>query len=297
MQGQLPDALTFDVEDWYHILATSAAPDLGKWASLEDRVERNVEQILGQLAQTRTKGTFFWLGWVAERHPRLVRACLEQGHEIASHGYAHLLAYEAGPSDFRQDITRARQILEDVVGQRIAGFRAPGFGVTAQTPWVFEVIREAGYEYDSSVFPAVRSHGGMPGARPEPHVIETPSGPVTELPMSAVQVLGKRICPFSGGYFRLAPQWLLRVARNRLRSLGRPLIALVHPREVDPDQPRLRLGMARRFKSYVNLHTTLPKLRWLCGVCEFEPMRVLAQAVALQPQTAHVSPDLDGDSQ
>lgn len=274
--------ITVDVEDWYHILDDAAAPTIEEWTSLESRVERNVDVILELLENTGVRGTFFWLGWIAERQRKLVGRCRDAGHEIGSHGYAHVLAYEVGPEAFREDVYRAKEILEEITGEPVYGFRAAGFGITDNARWAFKVIREVGHTYDASVFPAPRGHGGMEGTSPGPHLLQTQAGPLLELPMSTVEVLGHRICLFSGGYLRLAPKWLIEWGISRLHAAGQPLVVLVHPREIDPEQPRLLLGLKRRFKCYVNLKSTMPKLEWLCRQHMFCTMGELADSATVQ---------------
>ncbi len=265
--------LTIDVEDWFHILDSPAVPAIEKWDSLESRLERNLERILEILDEHDVKGTFFWLGWIAERHRDLVLRCQAGGHEIASHSYGHVLAYETGREQFRQDIDRAKKALEDITGQPILGFRAPGFGITGDARWAFDVIEQAGYTYDSSVFPTNRGHGGIAGSQLGPHLIETSNGPLREIPMSIVEVMGKRFNLFGGGYLRISPLWLIRWGIERLKASNQPLVIYLHPREIDPDHPRLPLGTVRRFKSYVNLKSTAPKLEWLCHNLSFRLMR------------------------
>jgi len=272
--------LTVDVEEWFHVLDTAIAPRMGRWDRLEARAADSVRRLLDVLDAQGAKATFFWLGWLARRHPQLVRRCRDAGHEVASHGFAHVLAYQAGPRAFRRDVHDAKGVLEDILSQRIAGFRAPGFGITAGARWAFDVIREAGHLYDASVFPAARSHGGIRGAPLGPHVLPTAAGPLVECPMSAVGVLGRRLCLFSGGYLRLAPMPLLRWGEAYLRRAGRPLVALVHPREIDPRHPRLRLGPRRGFKCYVNLRTTMRKFAWLCNTGRCLTLTDLAQRTA-----------------
>jgi len=277
-QSRAAGCISIDVEDWFHILDSPAVPPMDAWASMESRLQRNVERLLTLLAETDTRATFFWLGWAAERHAELVRRCQAAGHEIASHGYGHVLAYEVGSDAFRQDVHRAKALLEDVTGQQVRGFRAAGFGIRDREAWAFDVIREAGHDYDSSIFPGPRGHGGMASARLGLHVIETASGPLVECPMSAVEVLGRRLSLFGGGYLRLAPRRLIRWGIKRLHASGHPLIIYAHPRETDPDHPRLPLSLKRRFKSYVNLKSTMPKLDWLCRRYAFCTMSELVDA-------------------
>ncbi len=175
-----------------------------------------------------------------------------------------MLAYKVGPDAYREDLTRGKAVLEDITGEEVPGFRAPGFGITDDSPWAFEVIREVGHRYDSSAFPTARGHGGMLSAPMDPYPIETAAGRLWEVPMSVVKMLGKRVCLFSGGYLRLAPLSLIRWGIGKLRAKNRSLIVLIHPREVDPGHPRLDLPLKRRFKCYVNLKSTLPKINWIC---------------------------------
>jgi polysaccharide deacetylase family protein (PEP-CTERM system associated) len=214
---------------------------------------------------------------MAERLPALVRRCRDAGHEIASHGYGHVLAYEVGPERFGRDAVRAKQLLEDLAGQRVRGFRAPGFGVTRRAPWAFDLVRAAGYQYDSSVFPASRGHGGLSGSPLGPYLIHTPRGALAEIPTSVVERLGRRWCLFGGGYLRLAPRPLIRWGMQELRRAGRPAIIYLHPREIDPEHPRLPLSRLRRFKCYVNLKSTWPKLQWLCRNHDFVTLKELVE--------------------
>jgi polysaccharide deacetylase family protein (PEP-CTERM system associated) len=188
-----------------------------------------------------------------------------------------VLAYQVGEEAFREDITRAKNILESIIGEPVQGFRAPGFGITEKALWAFNVIREVGYEYDSSVFPAHRGHGGLANSLLGPHIIKTQHGALVEIPVSAVQILGRRLSFFGGGYLRLASKWLIRWGINRLHKAGNPLVVYVHPREIDSDHPRLPLGPLRRFKCYINIKSTIPKIRWLCENFRFVPMRDLVQ--------------------
>jgi polysaccharide deacetylase family protein (PEP-CTERM system associated) len=276
--GQPRSCLTIDVEDWYHILDSPAAPPLTSWPFLESRIERNVEALLEVLETYSVKVTFFWLGWLAKRHQALVHLCHNAGHEIASHGYDHVLAYEVGPQAFRQDIVRAKSLLEDMIAEPIRGFRAPGFSITTKATWAFDVIREAGYQYDSSVFPASRGHGGIPDSLLGLYFVETRSGHLLEIPMSIVEVFGRRTSFFGGGYLRLASRRMIKWGIDKLQAAKQPLIVYVHPREIDPDQPRLPLSLMRQFKCYVNLDSTLPKLKWLCGNYRFYTMLEMVES-------------------
>jgi polysaccharide deacetylase family protein (PEP-CTERM system associated) len=270
-------SISIDVEDWYHILDSPAAPPLAQWHCLPSRIEANLNRLLELLDRHSVKATLFWLGWLAERNPALVRRSAAAGHEIACHGFGHVLAYRVGRRAFAEDARRGKAVLEEITGQSVAGFRAAGFSTTDDTPWTFAQIRAAGYVYDSSVFPARRGHGGMAGAGVRPYVVHTEAGDLLELPQSVVTILNRRVSLFGGGYLRLAPLPLIRWGIDRLRRAGQPLIVYVHPREIDPHHPRLPLGPLRRFKSYVNLASTMPKLDWLLANYRFVTLRDLAE--------------------
>jgi len=275
------DAFSCELEDWFHILDSDGVPGIEEWPRLPLRAEENVDRLLELLDETHVKATFFCLGWMAERMPHVVRRCQRAGHEIGSHGYGHVLAYQVGRKEFLDDIVRSKKILEDLIGEEVVGFRSPGFCVKDDSRWVFEVVAEAGYRYDASVFPAHHGHGGLCRAEPGPHVVKTKNGPLVEIPTSTVRLLGRRICLFGGGYLRIAPLSLIRWGIKRLHREGRPLIVYVHPREIDANHPRLPLPLTRRFKCYVNLSSTMPKLRWLCEHQEFTTMKTVAAHVEL----------------
>ncbi|MGB7552863.1 MAG: XrtA system polysaccharide deacetylase [Candidatus Korobacteraceae bacterium] len=249
-----------DVEDWFHILDHPSVPTIDQWASLPSRVERNFTKLLDLFSETNVQVTCFFLGWVAERFPHLVKEAANRGHEVASHGYGHRLVYELSRTNFYEDVRHARLLLEDVSGAEVVGYRAPGFSTTDETPWFFDALAEAGYRYDSSVFPAQRGHGGMPQGRREPHRVGE-HVELLEVPITVADLLGKSMCFFGGGYLRLFPYWLIRKMALQVLAEARPVVFYIHPREIDPEHPRLPMSRARRFKSYVNLESTEVKLR------------------------------------
>lgn len=256
---------SIDVEDWFHILDVPSTPDLDKWDSLPSLVERNFLKLLDVLAEKNVRVTCFFLGWVAKRFPHLVREADARGHEIASHGFAHRLVFSMTPDEFLQDLSHSKAILEDNVGRAVLGYRTSGFSVTERTPWFFEKIVQAGYSYDSSVFPAPRGHGGMKSDKFGPYLIETKSGSLMEFPITVTKVAGKPLCFFGGGYLRLAPYAVIRSMAQKVLSENRPVIFYIHPREIDPNHPRLPMSTVRRLKSYINLKTTEEKIRRLAN--------------------------------
>jgi polysaccharide deacetylase family protein (PEP-CTERM system associated) len=269
--------MSVDVEDWFHILEAAAAPDISQWDSLPPCVERNFRKLLDLFSEKNVRVTCFFLGYVAERYPHLVKEALTRGHEIASHGYAHRLIYTMTPQAFFDDARKSKDLLENISGQVVRGYRAPGFSVTADTPWFFEKLVEAGYKYDSSVFPAPRQHGGLNTNKYAPHMI---SDRLMEFPITVADVLGKRFCFFGGGYLRLFPYPVVRQMCRKVLGENRPVIFYIHPREIDPDHPRLSLGLARTFKSYVNLKTTETKLRNILDEFQVTPF---AEFIAENP--------------
>lgn len=269
----LPSIFTVDVEDWFHILDLEGAPGLTEWGSQPSRVEANFLRMLDMFDEHKVTVTCFVLGWVAERYPHLVKAAAERGHEIASHGFAHRLVYQMGEKAFFDDALKAKKLIEDVAGRPVLGYRAAGFSVTKDTPWFFEKLAEAGYTYDSSVFPAKRAHGGMDTGRFAPYRVRTASGDITEFPITVAGVLGKPVCFFGGGYLRLFPHWLIRTMARRVRREGRTVMYYVHPREIDMGQPRLSMGPGRRFKSYYNIAGTEAKMGKILRGEPFAPVR------------------------
>jgi polysaccharide deacetylase family protein (PEP-CTERM system associated) len=252
---------SIDVEDWFNLSGTGAEPPPSEWDRLESRLERNFCGLLELLAAGGGTATCFVVGYFGKRFPLLIREAIAAGHEIAAHGYFHRLVYDMSPGEFYQDALATRKLLEDVSGRPVRGFRAPAFSLTEQTPWFFEKLVEAGYIYDSSVFPAPHQTGGLAGSALAPYTVPTAAGPLAEFPITTVRVLGKPMCFFGGGYLRLFPYRVIRAMGRKAHSEGRPVIFYVHPREIDPQQPRMALSRRRRFTCYVNLKTTRPKIR------------------------------------
>lgn len=249
-----------DIEDWYHISGLPNTPELTQWQSFSPRVEINFMKLLDIFSRKNVHVTCFFLGWVAKKFPHLVKEAFVRGHEIASHGYSHKLAYQMSENDFLEDVRKAKKIIEDISAKAVLGYRAPAFSVTKDTPWFFDKLTEAGYLYDSSVFPAPRAFGGLETSKYSPYMINNNSARIIEFPITAIEVFGKPLCFFGGGYLRLTPYFLIKNIGSRVLKEKRPIIFYIHPREIDPDQPRLAMSMQRRFNTYVNLKTTLNKI-------------------------------------
>ncbi|MCC7703062.1 DUF3473 domain-containing protein [Janthinobacterium sp. GW460P] len=248
------NALTIDVEDYFQVSAFAPHIARADWPRLECRVEANIERILLLLDSRGIHATFFTLGWIAERYPAMLRRVAAAGHEVASHGYAHLRASEQSAAQFADDVRRSKAILEQLTGLAVRGYRAPSFSIGAANLWAFDVLQEAGYRYSSSIYPIRHDHYGMPDA---PRFAWRPRGPhgVLELPVSTVRLRGRNLPAGGGGYFRLMPyalsRWLLRRINSRDGQAG---IFYFHPWELDPGQPRPPgLSARTRFRHYLNL--------------------------------------------
>ncbi len=258
-----------DVEDWFHISGLPNTPQLVEWESFPSRVEVNFIKLLDIFSQKKVRVTCFFLGWIAEKFPHLVKEAFRRGHEIASHGYSHKLCYEISGSEFLEDIRKAKGILENLSGKPVLGYRAPAFSVTKDTPWFFDKLIDAGYTYDSSVFPAPRSFGGLATDKYAPYAVNNNTGSIIEFPISAITIMGKPLCFFGGGYLRLSPYILIKHFGLRIIKEGRPVIFYIHPREIYPEQPRLPMSRHRRFNSYVNIKTTRAKINKILNDFEF----------------------------
>jgi polysaccharide deacetylase family protein (PEP-CTERM system associated) len=278
--GTMPDVFTIDVEDWFHILEVEGTPDLSSWDILPSRLESNLRFLLDLLAAHDVRATCFTLGWVAKRFPTLLREAANLGHDIASHGFSHQLVNGLSRNQFREDIRAAKAAIEDAIGRPVYGYRAPGFSITRETPWAFEEIIEAGYIYDSSVFPAPHGHGGIPESPRHPYLLKMSSGNLTEFPVSVVDTPIGTHCCFGGGYLRLYPLWLILLMTKSVHADGRGVIWYIHPREIDPAHPRLAMSFKRRFKSYVNLRQTAGKLEKVLRNGEFSTLHELASHVS-----------------
>jgi polysaccharide deacetylase family protein (PEP-CTERM system associated) len=272
------NALSVDVEDYFQVQALSASYPREDWTSCQSRVQRNTEVLLALFAETQTKATFFTLGWIAERHPALVRAIVDQGHELASHGYAHHRVDRQSPEEFRADIRKTKAILEGCAGSPVNGYRAATFSMSPATPWAFPILEEEGYLYSSSVYPVAHDNYSYPNAPRFPFKPNATSN-FWEFPISTVRIAGRNVPCGGGGYFRLAPYSLFRLALKRItRQEGKPAIFYLHPWEVDPEQPRpAGVPLKSRFRHYLNLARTIPRLRRLLADFSWDRVdRVLA---------------------
>jgi polysaccharide deacetylase family protein (PEP-CTERM system associated) len=281
------NAMTIDVEDYFHVSAFDGHVSRDRWDQLESRVCANTERLLELFDEHRVTATFFVLGWVAERFPGLVSRIAAQGHEVASHGYAHRLIYDQTRDAFREDVRRAKDILETLVGRQVNGYRAPSYSITPRSLWALDVLLGEGHRYDASIFPIRHDRYGMPSSPRHPHVLRRETGSLVEAPGSTVRIGRINLPVAGGGYFRILPyawtQWGIR----RLNSVeNRPAIFYLHPWEIDPSQPRLDADYVGRFRHYRNLDKTEARLSRLIQEFRFAPLRdVLVRAG--HPDLAH----------
>lgn len=264
-----PCIFSVDVEDWFHILDVASTPEVCQWDQLPSRVEVNFQRLLDIFDLHNVQVTCFFLAWVAQRFPHLVREARMRGHEIASHGFAHKLTYKMTQQEFLEDAVTSKAILEDTAGCEVIGYRAAGFSATKETPWFFDQLLSAGYRYDSSVFPASHGHRGWKGSAYAPYLAAGgPRDGLIEVPMTVANVASNPVCFFGGGYLRLFPMAMIRSMARKVLQQDRPVIFYIHPRELDPYHPRLGMNMTRTLRSYINLKTTEAKVRKILG--EFE---------------------------
>ncbi|MDA8171002.1 MAG: DUF3473 domain-containing protein [Nitrospiraceae bacterium] len=272
------NAMTIDVEDYYMVSAFSDVVRFDDWRKYESRVERNTRILLGLLAEHGVTATFFVLGWVAERFPSLIKDIHSDGHEIACHGYNHRLVYEMTPEEFREDIRRAKGVLEDIAGSDVIGYRAASYSILKRTLWALDILIEEGFLYDSSIFPIRHDRYGFPGAARFAHEIKGEKGTIKEFPPSTYRLLGQNIPVAGGGYLRLLP---LSLTMGAIKSINlkenQSAVIYLHPWEVDIDQPRMNGRLMSRFRHYTNLKTTLPKLDELLKWFSFGPLCTFIQ--------------------
>lgn len=264
-------AISFDVEEYFQVANfTEQFPRAG-WDAVESRLDVGMERILKALEKHQTRATFFFLGWIAERAPEWVRRCVDAGHEIASHGYDHQFLWDLGQAGFDQDLERTEQALEAAGAPRPRGFRACTFTITERSWWAFDVLTARGYTYDSSVHPVRHPVYGVPDFEPGISQVEDSSATrsLIEFPVTTYPLAGRNLPAGGGGYFRLYPLALTRAVIRKMESIGRPAAFYFHPWEFDPQQPRVEASWSRKFRHYVGLDKTLPRLEALIAEFDF----------------------------
>lgn len=276
----MKNGLSFDIEDWFQVENLRSAVPRNQWEKKEFRVEANTNSILEILEENDIKATFFVLGWVAEKCPGLIKEIGGVGHEIASHGFSHELVYNMSREEFRDDIKRSKEFLESIAGQEVIGYRAPSFSITKESLWALDILKEEGIKYDSSIFPvSYHDRYGFPEAGVDPFV--WPNG-LLEIPLAVIRVSKLSLPVAGGGYFRLFPYCYFRYLLRRINKQGRKFTFYLHPWELDPGQPRMKVPLKYSFRHYVNLDKTERRLRRL--IKEFSFDRISAAYCVDEPE-------------
>jgi len=250
----IQNALTVDVEDYFQVSAFAKSVNQKDWDKYPLRVEKNTQRLMDMFDEAQVKATFFVLGWVADRNKSLIKEIAQRGHEVASHGYSHQLIYNQSQKVFREETIRSKLLLEDIVQAPVRGYRAASYSITKDSLWALDIIAEAGFDYDSSIFPIRHDRYGISDAKEIPHILKTPQGhSLIEFPLSTAKIFNYKLPVAGGGYFRLYPYALTRAGLRQVNSRQQPFIFYLHPWEIDPDQPNIEAGWLSRFRHENNL--------------------------------------------
>ena len=279
----ITNAFTVDVEDYYQVEAFSQHIQRSHWDDYASHVEKNTDEILLLLDNKNTKGTFFTLGCVAEKHPSIVRKIVDQGHEIASHGYSHKLIYKQSQEEFRNETIKSKAILEDIAQIEVRGYRAATYSITRKSLWALDILVDAGFIYDSSIFPIRHDRYGIPDINPIPHEIETPGGQsIVEFPISILKTRLANVPIGGGGYFRLFPYVFTRWALNRVNNRSNEFVFYIHPWEIDESQPVIKsAGFATKFRHYNNIGKCKLRLEQLLTDFKFDTLASVLESKKL----------------
>ncbi|MDO8603527.1 MAG: DUF3473 domain-containing protein [Candidatus Omnitrophota bacterium] len=274
MKNKIINALSFDVEEWFHNTNMEKYVKRSEWDGYESRIERNIEPILSLLETKKTLATFFILGWVAQRHPDMVKRIAEKGHEIATHGWSHMRAYQQSPDEFEAELKKSINTLKNITGQSVLGHRAACFSITPDSQWVIDVLLRNGIMYDSSIYPVMHDKYGMIGSPRFPYVLRQEKGQrLLEFPLATYKFLKINIPVAGGGYFRLYPYSFTRLCINKLNQDGYPAMVYLHPPEFDTNQPKIKIDPINKFRIYVGINNNLKKLKQLLEDFKFAPVK------------------------
>jgi len=279
------NALTSDVEEYFHPAEVQASKDLDRWVLYPSRMDEEIHMVLELLDRHQVKATFFTLGWVAEKRPHVVRQVLNAGHEIACHSYAHQLVYNQSPQEFRRETWQAIRAIEDACGVTPRAYRAPSYSITERSLWALEILVECGFTHDSSIYPISHDRYGIPGFGRHGQVLHTPSGPIQEVPIATVELSSKRVAPVGGGgYLRLLPYCYTAAGLRRINQDDcQPACVYFHPWELDPDQPRIAKGLLPRLRTYTGLNTMHEKLERLLTEFRFSTLTAVYPFAVAEP--------------
>ena len=280
---KINNAFTVDVEDYFQVEAFKNNINMSSWESFECNVEKNTDLILQLLNDKNIKGTFFVLGWIAERYPDVVKSIAEQGHEVASHGMTHNLVYKQSKEVFRQETYDSKSLLQDLSQQEVMGYRAATYSITNKSLWALDILHELGFRYDSSIFPMRHDKYGIADAQPDPHILKTPeNNEIIEFPISIVKTRLLNLPIAGGGYFRIFPYMYTRWGLGRINSKNKPFVFYLHPWEVDPKQPRIEgISALSRFRHYTNLNHCYHRLEKLLDDFKFTTMETVLKDLEL----------------
>jgi polysaccharide deacetylase family protein (PEP-CTERM system associated) len=267
---QTLNALTVDVEDYFHVSAFANSINRNEWDYYPLRVTENTLKLLDLFDEYQLKATFFVLGWVAEKQTELVKEIARRGHEVACHGYSHQLVYNQTPDVFREETIRSKNFLEELIQQPVRGYRAASYSITDKSQWALDILAENGFVYDSSIFPVRHDRYGMPNTPEYPYRLKTPAGQsLIEFPLSTAKIFNYRLPVAGGGYFRLYPYWLSKMGLKQINRQHKPFIFYLHPWEIDPEQPKIEAKWFSRFRHYNNLDKCEARLRNLLNDFQF----------------------------
>jgi len=267
------NALSIDVEDYYQVSALAGQFKYDEWDNVSPRVTDNTMRLLDIFDNHDVKATHFVLGWVAERFPELIKEIYNRGHEVACHGYSHQLIYNQTPEIFRKETLKSKAILEDIIGKEVIGYRAASYSITRKSLWALDILAEAGFKYDSSIFPVHHDRYGIHGSPTEPHILKTPKNhALIEYPLSTYKILNQTLPIAGGGYFRLYPYWLSRFFYLQTNKQDKSFVFYLHPWEVDPQQPRVKTNWLSAFRHYNNLDVCENRLNKLLSEFKFTTM-------------------------
>ena len=278
-----PNAFSVDVEDYFHVEAFSKDVAREAWSGYPSRVVANTTRLLDLLDRYKVRGTFFVLGWVAEREPALVREINARGHEIGCHSYWHRLIYGLTPDIFREDTKQAKDAIERAAGVEVRGYRAPTFSITAKSLWALDVLAQCGFTFDSSIYPIYHDNYGLAGSPRDPYAVavHAGAGSIAEFPISTFRAFGRDLPVAGGGYLRMLPLWYNRAGIDRIVGDARPVMVYVHPWEIDPEQPRIRTRLKSRLRHYTNLGSMQARIEHLLERYAFAPVGEVLRGMPL----------------
>lgn len=286
----MQNGITVDVEDWFQVSIFRNLIDFKDWDKQESRILQNIMKVIALFDEFGVKGTFFVLGWTAERFPKVVELIKQHGHEIGSHGYAHRMISEQSKDEFASDLEKSIKILKDIIQEDIRFYRAPNFSINKECMWAFQELSDQGIEYDSSVYPIKHDIGGMPGMPRFPFFLKFKNGNILkEFPLSTLRFMGENLPMAGGGYLRLLPFWFIKGGIRKNNKEGLPVIFYFHPWELDPDQPRQKIKFISRFRHYTNLDLTEHRLRELLKEFKFTTLGEVSKSYKIECQWPQIT--------